>query len=251
MIYRSRPENIGHEMQSKDAERILEEAWNIGCRFSSFGGLIGEVSMHSDFYYILQTAKRMGYIVNFTTNGWNIDPARLSMLEPVDRIRISIDKMHLEGSPDPLAYVNRLSSIIEECINQKLSIHIVSHGESTREIDKMLDKIEVNVHNYPLITCHSTPHQCGKKNIFRCIDPWTSISIDSHLMVNPCSCSSECVGSIRDGIKLTDIWFGEDLMAFRKMMASSNTPPICLSCDRSCRDLYQWWKAAYNNKSMI
>jgi len=239
------------EMQSEDAERILEEAYNIGCRLATISGPSGEVSIHPDFYHILKIAKKRGFNVNFTTNGWNIDPAKLSMLEPVDRIRISIDRMHLEGAPDPLAYISRLSSVIEECINLKLSVYVVIHGESTQEIDKMLNKMGVIVYNYPLITCSPVPNQSGNKSAFRCIDPWTSIYIQYDLTVNPCCRASESVGSITDRIKLSDVWFGKNLMSFRKMVASQNPPLICLSCDRSRRNFYQWCKTVYNNKSMI
>lgn len=246
----SHRDTSGQEMNSKNVYPILQDAWNLGCRLATFGGL-GEVSTHTDFYQFLKTAKRMGYIVNFTTNGWNIDLSKLSILEPVDRIRISIDKMHLEGSPNPHSYTNRLTSIMEECINLNLPIIVVRHGESTPEIDQMLKRIGVRVYNYPLLTSITALPQYKKKNTYRCIDPWICISVESDLTVNPCSCSSECSGSIKDGIKLKDVWFGDHLTTFRKMMSSSNPPPICRICDRSDRDLYQWCKAVYNNKSMI
>jgi MoaA/NifB/PqqE/SkfB family radical SAM enzyme len=238
------------EMDLKTVNLILDEAWNLGCRLATFGGL-GEVTTHKDFYQYLEVAKRMGYIVNFTTNGWIIDPSRLSILEPVDRIRISIDKMHLEGSPDSQKYVSRLSSVIEECIDQNLSIMVVKHGESTPAIDKMLKEIGVRVCNYPLLTTSPAQIQHKRENTFRCIDPWTSISVESDLTINPCSCTSECIGSIKTGIPLKEIWFGDDLMNFRKMMSSINPPSICLSCDRTDRDLYGWCEAICKNIPMV
>jgi len=225
-------------MDSKNVNLILDEAWNLGCRLATFGG-VGEVSMHKDFYQHLKKAKKMGYTVNFTTNGWIIDPNILSILRSEDRIRISIDKMHQEGSPVPQKYISRLSSLMKECMNQNLSIIVVKHGESTPEIDKMLKETGVKICNYPLVTS-SNPARISykKKNAFRCIDPWTSICVGSDLTINPCSCTSECVGSIKNGETIKEIWFGDELMKFRKKMSSLNPPPVCLSCDRTDRGFF-------------
>jgi len=236
-------------MDSKIVNHILYEAWNLGCRLATFGG-IGEVTTHQDFYQILAIAKRMGYSVNFTTNGWIIDPSRLSILEPVDRIRISIDRMHLEGSPDPHKYVSRLSSVIEESINQNLPVTVVKHGESIPAIDKMLKETGVRVYCYPLLMSSSNQIQQKRKNTYRCIDPWTCISVGSDLTINPCSCTSECIGSLKNGT-LREIWFGDEQMNFRKKMSSVNPPSVCLSCDRTGRDLYGWCEAIYKNISIV
>ena len=238
------------EMDSKSVNLILDEAWNLGCRLATFGGL-GEVTTHKHFYQYLEIAKKMGYVVDFTTNGWIIDPVSLSILEPSDRIRISIDKMHLEGSPDPKKYVSRMVSVIEDCINQNLSIIVVKHGKSTSEIDKMLKKIGLDVYNYPLLTTSSTQIKSNGKNTIRCIDPWTNISVESDLTINPCSCTSEYIGSMKNGFSLKDVWLGNDQMNFRKMMSSSNPPTICLFCDRMDRDIFSWCEAIYKNKSMF
>jgi MoaA/NifB/PqqE/SkfB family radical SAM enzyme len=66
----------------------LDELWDLGARFITFGG--GEPLMRRDLDRILRHAHEKGFQVFLSTNGWFL-PARPALLQWTDHINLSLD----------------------------------------------------------------------------------------------------------------------------------------------------------------
>ncbi|MFZ0006186.1 MAG: radical SAM protein [Methanoregula sp.] len=227
-------------MRFEDACYILSDARRIGCKSIEFKG-VGEVTLHKDFYRFLSLAKDKGYYVRFPTNGWNLDTTHLGMLDKGDRIKISIDKMHFEGSPDPSCYVARMEDIMQQCAELKFRTIMMIHGESTPKIEILAKHLKIPCYHFPLVTKKivNDPN-CWPNQIVRCINPWTTMSVNSDLSVEPCCMGGFPIDNLGDERLLNDAWYGNEFTKFRRAMYSSNPPKICLSCDRWNRSLGTW-----------
>ena len=89
---------------------LLKEGYGLGCREFSFCG-VGEPTTHPFFYQFLAWAKEIGYSISFASNGWNLDPLKLAMLDDRDVVKISVDTMHFRGSPEPESYCKKIKRL--------------------------------------------------------------------------------------------------------------------------------------------
>lgn len=82
-------EKPGPELTIDDIDRLLEDAWKLGCRFLYLSG--GEPTIYPDVEQVLCLAKRLGYNISMTTNGSTL-AASLPRLAPhLDGVTVSID----------------------------------------------------------------------------------------------------------------------------------------------------------------
>lgn len=82
-------EETGPELTLPEIERVLDEAYAMGCRFLYFSG--GEPTLYPHTESALAHARRLGYRVSLTTNG-SLLQKRLPSLAPyLDGITVSLD----------------------------------------------------------------------------------------------------------------------------------------------------------------
>lgn len=237
---------LGLKMRPDDAAKILEDAWELGCRKASITGL-GEPSIHPNFYQYLSLAKDIGYKVVVSTNGWGINPSRLDMLDERDRIQYSIDKMHIQNSPDPKIYLKKMMFQLDKSNSKNYNIRVRIHGESTPGIDKMLRETGVKVAKYSLLKDSSIVTPAEKPSLVRCTYPWYTLSVCPDLKIDPC-CSAQgyTVGEVKEGRSLRDVWYGDSMNAFRYKVLSNDPPHICMTCERVHRGVMDWLGAYLN-----
>jgi MoaA/NifB/PqqE/SkfB family radical SAM enzyme len=82
-------EETGPELTLPEIERLLADAWELGCRFLYFSG--GEPTIYRHTEGALAAARRQGYNISMTTNGSRL-AARLPELAPyLDGVTVSLD----------------------------------------------------------------------------------------------------------------------------------------------------------------
>jgi MoaA/NifB/PqqE/SkfB family radical SAM enzyme len=230
-------------MSSDLVQYLLKEAWVLGCRTVTFGGL-GEPTMHPDFYQLLSWAKEIGYSIEFTSNGWTLAPEKLSMLDRSDVVRISIDTMHLQGSPHPQDYLKKMKILFTKIpINFKMIA--ITHGDFTSDIQMMFLENKISVRYYPLAKkARSASPEKMRTSLIPCLYPWYSITVHVDNTLGPCPCSNWfSIGELNEKIKLADFWNGNEMNNFRSQHRNGNLPELCKICDLASRDTSEWIKA--------
>jgi MoaA/NifB/PqqE/SkfB family radical SAM enzyme len=232
------------QMSADDVHSILKDAWVFGCRAVTFEGL-GEPTLHPDFYQFLFWAKEMGYSIKFTSNGWTLALQKLSILDNHDVVRISIDSMHVKGSPNPHIYLEKMKFLFNT--PKKFKMIAVIHGEIATEIKTTLNENTFAMINYPLVKKATSAFLLKKRTLLiPCFHPWYYITVNLDLKIAPCPCiKSVSVGQIDEKIKLSEVWYGDEMNYFRNQLRSGITPDACKTCDRIGRNMNEWFQAFF------
>lgn len=82
------------ELELDEILRVLEEAWELGCRFLYLSG--GEPTLHPDRLEILAAARRFGYEISMTTNGSRLTEELPRLAPLLDALTVSIDRLGIE-----------------------------------------------------------------------------------------------------------------------------------------------------------
>jgi len=226
---------------------LLEDAWNLGCRTVTFGGL-GEPTAHRDLFLFLSQAKDLGYSTEFTSNGWTLEPEKLGMLDSRDVVRISIDTMHLQGSPRYQDYLKKMADLFSSS-QKNFKMFAVAHGDCTPEIQTLFRENTIQVIYYPLIkSAQSISFQKKRTSLIPCFYPWYSLAVHLDFTVGPCPCAPFfSIGELNEITSLRDIWYGDSMNNFRDQLRSGNFPDVCTYCDRINRKTSTWIQALYRN----
>jgi len=230
-------------MPTDRVHSLLKDARSIGCRTVTFCGL-GEPTAHPDFFLFLSWAKDLGYSVEFTSNGWTLEPEKLGMLDSRDSVRISIDTMHLQGSPRSQDYLKKMADLFSS--HQKnFKMIAVAHGDCTPEIQTMFLENNMPVIYYPLMkNARSAALQKKRTSLIPCLYPWYSLAVHLDFTAGPCPCATwVSVGELNELTTLRDIWYGAGMNNFRNKLRSGNFPDVCATCDRVNRKTSAWIQA--------
>ncbi len=83
-----------NELELPEIQRVLTEAWHLGCRFLYFSG--GEPTLHPHRIEILAEARRLGYENSMTTNGSRLVDELPRLAPLLDAVTVSIDRLGAE-----------------------------------------------------------------------------------------------------------------------------------------------------------
>ena len=184
-----------------------------------------------------------GYSIEFTSNGWMLAPEKLSMLDRRDVVRISIDTMHLQGSPLPGDYLNKMKILFTK-IQLNFKMIAITHGDFTSDIQMMFLENKISVRYYPLAKkARSASPEKKRTSFIPCLYPWYSITVHIDFTLSPCPCLNWfSIGELNEKIKLADFWNGDEMNSFRSQLLTGDLPEICKICDRASRDTSDWIK---------
>jgi len=82
-------EKPGPELTLDEIERLLGEAWKLGCRFLYLSG--GEPTIYPDVEEVLCLARRRDFRVSMTTNGSRLAPLIVKIAPYLDGVTVSLD----------------------------------------------------------------------------------------------------------------------------------------------------------------
>lgn len=130
-----------HELTKEEIFSILKQAYDIGCRQLLLNG--GEPFMGTYFKETVKEAKRQGYNVGITTNGWFLHSKIKSVAPYINNLTVSLD--FPDSRHDTYRGLNGLYENVIKGIRESkkyvsnIKLNFSIHKENISEIENMLE----------------------------------------------------------------------------------------------------------------